>query len=71
MHECPACGFACDCDGEDLWNDDNAEDCICNCENSDDNPNEALAYNEDEDEYDLPARWSAYIGRDTLKEETE
>ena len=21
MHECPECGQACDCDGEDIWND--------------------------------------------------
>lgn len=21
MHDCPECGLACDCDGEDLWYD--------------------------------------------------
>ena len=32
MHECPNCGYACDCDGEDLWNDAAAGDCECPCD---------------------------------------
>ena len=32
MHECPECGQACDCDGEDIWNDAAALDCIHECE---------------------------------------
>jgi hypothetical protein len=31
MHDCPDCGQACDCDGEDTWNED-VEDCVHNCE---------------------------------------
>ena len=37
MHECPECGQACDCDGEDLWHDwdsDEVEECICDHEGS-------------------------------------
>jgi hypothetical protein len=33
MHECPNCGQACDCIGDDLWNDLEAEHCQCDCEN--------------------------------------
>lgn len=29
MHECPICGQACDCDGEDIWNED--AQTIINC----------------------------------------
>lgn len=32
MHECPNCGFICDCDGEDLWYDEAPADCACECE---------------------------------------
>lgn len=32
MHECPECGMACDCDGEDLWNDAAAKNCTHECE---------------------------------------
>jgi hypothetical protein len=33
MHECPNCGFICDCDGEDTWHDDiSIGDCDCDCE---------------------------------------
>lgn len=35
MHECPECGQACDCDGEDLWHD-RYDDCEHNCEEFDD-----------------------------------
>lgn len=31
MHECPNCGQACDCCGDDLWNDLEAEHCECDC----------------------------------------
>lgn len=35
MHECPFCGQACDCDGEDTWL--NAPiDCQCSCGGEDD-----------------------------------
>lgn len=30
MHECPDCGQACDCDGEDTWFDE-VEECDCDC----------------------------------------
>lgn len=32
MHECPECGQACDCDGEDTWNSAASDDCICECD---------------------------------------
>lgn len=32
MHECPDCGQACDCDGEDVWSDYGALSCRHNCE---------------------------------------
>lgn len=33
MHECPICGQACDCDGEDTWYGYPYNmDCTCNCE---------------------------------------
>lgn len=31
MHECPECGYACDCDLEDTWHDTAPEDCECEC----------------------------------------
>jgi hypothetical protein len=32
MHECPDCGQACDCDGEDTWfSIIDPEDCECPC----------------------------------------
>jgi hypothetical protein len=34
MHECPACGMACDCDGDDLWNEE--AECRCDCEDHED-----------------------------------
>jgi len=30
MHECPMCNQACDCDGEDLWQEA-PDDCQCEC----------------------------------------
>ena len=30
MHECPECGKACDCDGEDTWFE-NYQFCECDC----------------------------------------
>lgn len=35
MHECPDCGYNCDCDGEDTWWDI-YDDCCHGCEESDD-----------------------------------
>lgn len=34
MHECPNCGQACDCDGDDVWRDPPA-DCQCGCDEDD------------------------------------
>jgi len=31
MHECPTCGQACDCDGDDLWRSA-PMDCECACD---------------------------------------
>ena len=34
MHECPECGQACDCDGEDTWHEwdsPEAMECDCGC----------------------------------------
>lgn len=39
MHECPKCGQACDCDGEDVWNDIGSSDwlnCTHECEDFED-----------------------------------
>jgi len=38
MHECPNCGQACDCDGEDTWFDDlnTYLSCSHDCEEQDD-----------------------------------
>jgi len=36
MHDCPNCGQACDCDGEDTWNDAASFDCEHDCEEEDD-----------------------------------
>ncbi len=39
MHECPNCGQACDCDGEDTWYEfDSPEALVClhECEECDD-----------------------------------
>lgn len=35
MHDCPECGEACDCDGEDTWFD-NYPGCRHQCEPDDD-----------------------------------
>lgn len=31
-HSCPLCDQACYCDGEDVWNECAAEECIHECE---------------------------------------
>lgn len=36
MHECPDCGYACDCDGEDTWWND-YDECACSCWRNPDN----------------------------------
>ena len=43
MHECPVCGMACDCDGEDTWM---PAPTFCECEGSHEKEDE------DEDDYD-------------------
>jgi hypothetical protein len=37
VHECPKCGQACDCDGEDLEQSAPA-DCLCPCDEEDEDP---------------------------------
>jgi hypothetical protein len=37
MHECPNCGQACDCIGDDTWDDTEAAECECQCEWLEDN----------------------------------
>jgi hypothetical protein len=32
MHECPDCGMACDCYGDDLWDKSAFIDCTHKCE---------------------------------------
>jgi hypothetical protein len=32
MHECPDCGQACDCVGDDVWDDSEAQRCTCECD---------------------------------------
>ena len=36
MHECPECGQACDCDGDDIWNDYAALFCTHDCDEDED-----------------------------------
>jgi len=36
MHECPECGQACDCDGEDVWNEYAGLECVHECEDDSD-----------------------------------
>jgi hypothetical protein len=50
MHECPECGQACDCDGEDTWNNIGSSDwlnCEHECEDMDD---DYLRPDDDEDD---------------------
>jgi hypothetical protein len=35
MHECPACYYVCDCDGEDTWMDAQFEGCLHDCDPED------------------------------------
>lgn len=51
MHECPDCGQACDCDGEDVWTDYN-RNCAHICKEDDDD-----FYDDDffDDDYNLDA----------------
>lgn len=35
MHDCPECGLACDCDGEDLHHDQAPDDCVHDCDPDD------------------------------------
>lgn len=49
MHECPWCGQACDCDGEDTWLNP-PEDCRCPCEED----------IELEGEWDEPTDWELF-----------
>jgi hypothetical protein len=49
MHECPNCGQACDCIGDDTWNDLEALECECQCEFLEDNMDDDFY---DEDCYD-------------------
>lgn len=49
MHECPNCGLACDCIGDDTWNDAEAEFCTHDCEDLDDDDWEGFDFNDEED----------------------
>lgn len=40
MHECPKCGQACDCIGDDTWDDTESAFCECDCEDDLDNEDE-------------------------------
>jgi hypothetical protein len=48
MHDCPQCGWACDCDGDDIWNDAAAQECchVCDDEDHDD---DGFPFDEDDD----------------------
>jgi hypothetical protein len=37
MHACPNCGQACDCTGDDTWDDTEEADCQCDCSWLEDN----------------------------------
>lgn len=49
MHECPFCGQACDCDGEDTWLNPPGH---CQCECEDDSEDDWEHDYDDENEYD-------------------
>lgn len=52
MHDCPKCGMACDCDGEDTWL--NAPDnCACDHEGSGCEDDDDIGYDEDLEDDDL------------------
>jgi hypothetical protein len=34
-HECPTCGQACYCDGEDTWLESSEDDCVHDCDPED------------------------------------
>jgi len=55
MHECPGCGQACDCIGDDTWDDTEAWHCQCTCEwlrdNTDEDDGIMLGF---EDDLDTP-----------------
>lgn len=50
MHECPECGQACDCDGEDTWFDDEqtALNCEHVCEDFDNDVEDEIDFNYEE-----------------------
>jgi hypothetical protein len=53
MHDCPDCGSACDCDGEDTWIDAHSDECVHECEPEPDDEAWDYEYNEctcDEDD---------------------
>lgn len=45
MHECPRCGQACDCHGDDTWDETESANCECVCD-------DAMMSAADDDEYD-------------------
>jgi hypothetical protein len=60
MHDCPECGMACDCDGEDTWL--NAPpDCQCDCRDFDD---DEFRHDEEDnyscDYYPCDEQWDDY-----------
>lgn len=46
MHDCPDCGYACDCDIEDTWWDEAPDDCSHECDDFDDFDDYPDDYNE-------------------------
>lgn len=53
MHECYGCGQACDCDGEDIWNDAASRECVHGCEDGDDDDGRWLSSKDDGDLWDI------------------
>ena len=48
MHDCPECGMACDCDGEDTWFENYS---ACNCDCWQDEDDELFERDEECDDY--------------------
>ena len=68
MHECPECGQACDCDGEDTWNSGLQIylNCTHDCQEFDDDSD-----NDDFDYEDFVVNFKAGVQRDAAEHYVE
>jgi hypothetical protein len=75
MHECPECGQACDCDGEDTWNDIGSSDwmnCSHECEDLDDDDLRPSPEDDDIQHCSNCSRWfMSYEGKFSYDDDKE